>query len=104
MTPFHRLEGRSSLLAQRIIQRKDALSGMLRAPNDRALFTEHKPESEALDWWRIHRNDPLGKKVIDRLVATNPHDAPLKLAELDAALNARVEADMMAAGGSFAAP
>ena len=95
----HRLEGRSSLLAQRIVQRRDALAGMLRAPGDRALFTEHKPEGEALEWWRLHRNDALGKKVIERLVATNPHDAPLKLAELDAALNAKVESEMGVYGG-----
>lgn len=96
MTPFHRIERRSNILAQRIAERRDNLAGALRAPGDRTLFTTHKPAPEALDWWRLHRNDTLGKKVIDRLWETNPHDAPLKLAELDSLLSQKIESEMLA--------
>lgn len=92
----HRAEGRSALLAQRVTQRRDALAGMLRAPGDRTLFTEHKPEGEALDWWRLHRNDSLGKKVIDRWMANDPNQGMLTLASLDQALARRIEAERLA--------
>jgi hypothetical protein len=89
----HRIEGRSNLLAQRVVQRRDALAGMLRAPDDRPLFTQQMPDGEALEWWRRHRNDPLGKKVIDRWMTNDPNQGMLTLANLDQALSRKLEAD-----------
>ena len=75
----HRLERRTRLLTLRVRERVDRLRDELAAPGQRPPFTEAKTAAEALAWWRAHRHDDLGQRVLARYT-------PDQIADLDVAL------------------
>lgn len=86
MSSQHPLERRSSLLATRMLALRDALRDAVAAEGDRQPFTEHKTETEAFAWWRAHRNDEHGKKVVERM-------PPARVMELDLWLSQKIAAE-----------
>lgn len=57
------MERRANLLAERLKARVDLMANMMR-PGGRAIFHTRKSEVEALKFWRAHRYDELGEKVL----------------------------------------
>lgn len=72
----HRLERRSRLLAQEASRRIETLKTML---GPRPLWSAAKTRREALAWWRKHRFDDDGAKVLATL-------KPDQISDLDRAL------------------
>lgn len=84
----HRLERRSRLLAGEITRRVETLGTML---GPRPLWSEAKTRNEALAWWRKHRFDDLGSKILIRL-------KPDQIAGLDQALTDETEQAQLTPG------
>jgi hypothetical protein len=53
---------------------------------DRTPFTTAKTQREALEWWRVHRHDEYGQRVLERM-------RPWDIAQLDADLGAYVNGE-----------
>lgn len=80
MAQQHRLEVRASLLGNRMAAASDALAASY-GEGGRPAFTEARTRREALDWWRQHRHDEYGQRVLERM-------PPWEIARLDADLQA----------------
>jgi len=66
MPPPNRLERRSQLLAQTMVDTSTGLASALGA-GERPAFTTPLTRSEALAWWRQHINDDFGRQVLERM-------------------------------------
>lgn len=86
MSAQHPLERRATMLATAIRRQKDALRDSVAAAGDRPPFTEHHTEREAFAWWRLHRNDEYGARVIERM-------KPDQIAALDLWLTRSIDAE-----------
>ena len=86
------MERRARLLADAIKHRIDVLLYLLKEPGQRPVFTKKLPQREALTWWRAHRTDPLGM----RLMATM---SPEQIMGIDRALSVQIEADALGVPG-----
>ena len=75
----HVIERRARILAQKMQHRVDVLSGFIAPPGERPPFTKQLQNETALKWWREHRYDPLGNRVLQGM-------RPADIAELDSAL------------------
>lgn len=91
MTTEHRLERRSTLLGRRMGAAADALAAQI-GEGERPPFTEARTRNEALDWWRTHRHDEYGARVLERM-------PPWEIARLDADLGARMSGEEEAVPG-----
>ena len=78
------MERRARLLADAIKHRIEVLLYLLKEPGQRPVFTKKLSQREALAWWRAHRTDPLGM----RLMATM---SPGQIMDIDRALSAQIE-------------
>jgi hypothetical protein len=78
------IERRARMLAGRIVSQKDLIVNALRPKGQRPPFTEQVSEAEALAFWKQHRYDGTGKRV---LAAMKPAD----IMELDMALQSANE-------------
>ena len=86
MPAQHPLERRASMLATRIKVLRDALRDAVAAPGERPPFTEHHSAAEAFAWWRLHRHDEYGQRVVERM-------RPEQVARLDLWLAKGIEAE-----------
>lgn len=78
--PDNRLERRAEVLASAIQRRIGVLAEALVPDGERPPFTQQLTKREALAFWRKHRNDAMGKSVLNGMTL----DARL---ELDQALS-----------------
>ena len=78
MPAQHRLERRAELLGRKMADATDAMARML-GQGERPPFTTALTRNESLAWWRQHRHDEYGQKVLERL-------PPWEIARLDADL------------------
>lgn len=83
------MERRARKLADAIRHRIELLVDLMKEPGRRPVFTKKMSEREALAWWRQHRNDELGMKVIANM-------RPEQTMALDRALSDQIEAERMA--------
>lgn len=86
MTTQHRLERRARLLGQRMADASTAMAKQMGA-GERPPFTTAQTRSEALAWWRAHRDDTYGAQALERL-------KPWEIAQLDADLGAYVNGEV----------
>lgn len=75
----HVLERRAALLASRLTAQREVVRRALTPEGERPPFTRQLAKPDALAWWREHRHDDLGQRVLARL-------RPADVLELDAAL------------------
>jgi len=87
--PQHPVERRTSLLASRLTEQVGLIREML---GPRPLFSERLSKPEALAWWRAHRYDSLGARVLDTY---KPED----VLGLDVEMGRVNEAEMMGGFG-----
>ncbi len=80
------IEKMSNLLADRITERIDMLSKALAPAEGRPPFTQQLSKAKAINWWRAHRYDDLGKQVMANM-------EPIAVLELDQALAQANEAE-----------
>ncbi len=85
------MERRAKLLADAIRHRAERLARILKEPGKRTVFTTRLPEREALEWWRAHRNDEAGNRLMAGM-------KPERILELDRALARLVEEESMMPG------
>lgn len=89
-----RLERRAERLAAALHRRVITLSQSF---GPRPPFTEQFPKREALAWWRVHRFDELGQRVLQ-------HFTPLQVLELDLDLARQQEAEQAVMNPEFSIP
>lgn len=82
----HRLERRAKLLSAGLQARREALRMALAAPGQRPPFSEQLARPAALSWWRKHRGDELGARVLANM-------RPDSILELDQALSRMIEGE-----------
>lgn len=83
--PFdYGVERRSNMLAEAMQRRVDMFAQQLRPAGQRPPFTQQLNEENALKFWRAHRYDDMGARVLQNM-------PPQSIAELDAALSQHVE-------------
>ncbi len=78
MPSEHRLERRARLLAETMADATDRLAAQM-GEHERPPFTTALTRAESLAWWRQHRHDDFGAKVLTRFT-------PAQIADLDLAL------------------
>ena len=75
----HILERRASKIAERLNERVGLMREFLTPQGQRPPFTEALNDDNAMRFWRAHRYDMLGARVLQNM-------RPSDIAELDAAL------------------
>lgn len=75
----HVIERRARILGQKMQHRADVLAGFIAPQGSRPPFTKQLENNTALKWWREHRYDPLGNRVLQNMRMAD-------IAELDTAL------------------
>lgn len=75
----HLFERRVKLLAGRLQKDKALLVQAIAPPGQRPPFTEQLSKRDALNFWRAHRQDGIGKEALSRM-------KPEAIMELDLAL------------------
>ncbi len=93
MTVEHPLEKRVKALSEAIKSRRELYANALRPPGSRPAFTQQFSQQQALAWWREHRYDDLGQRVVDRM-------SPQNIMELDQALSQANDSELT--GGLYA--
>ncbi len=83
------MERRARLLADAIKHRIEVMVDLLKEPGQRPVFTKKLSRREALDWWRQHRTDALGLRVMATMT-------PDQIVSLDRALSEQIQAEMLA--------
>jgi hypothetical protein len=84
----YRVERRARLLGEAMKQRATLFAEFLRPPGERPPFTQLLQEPIALKFWREHRYDDIGARVLANM-------KPVDIAELDSALTQHVEEQQM---------
>jgi hypothetical protein len=93
--PEHVIERRSRLLSQKMASRVTMLRNFIAPPGARPPFTKQMQNDMALQWWKVHRYDEIGSRVLTMM-------QPADIAELDSALIERQVAEQNSEGQTLA--